>query len=89
MLDVQASRRLKLKFHWSGRRRDLAEPDDPVEAAARLEGALERIALLAERATAARGAGTDADAIVNEAAVARRLDLLIARLRAVLDTPRT
>jgi hypothetical protein len=87
MLDLQASRRLKLKFHWSGRRRDLAEPDDPVDAAARLEGALERIAVLAERASAARGNGTETDLSAEQAAVARRLDALIARLRAVLDIP--
>lgn len=66
----------------------MAEPDDPVDAAARLEGALERIAVLAERASAARGSGTDTDMSAEQAAaVARRLDGLIARLRAVLDIP--
>jgi hypothetical protein len=59
----------------------LADTDDPAEAAARLEEALERIAALSERA--GRPATTTAGA-VGGAAVAERLDALIAKLRTAL-----
>jgi hypothetical protein len=80
---------LKLKFNFSGRRQELAYSDDPVEAAARLEGALERIARHAARAARVRHADPGAPVSLNETLVAQRLDSLIARLRAVLELPRT
>jgi hypothetical protein len=69
----------------------LADPDDPAEAAARLEQALERIAALSGRSAASsmplaaspeqseRGAATTE--------IAARLDHLIAQIRATLDRP--
>jgi hypothetical protein len=62
--------------------RDLADTDDPADAAARLEEALDRIAALAEQVAAQRGL-TPALA-VDPAAVAERLDMVIAKLRAAL-----
>jgi hypothetical protein len=61
----------------------LADTDDPAEAAARLEDALERIAALSGRVAAA-GRPDPAGAEVDSAAVAERLDALIAKLRAAL-----
>jgi hypothetical protein len=58
----------------------LVDTDDPAEAAARLEEALERIAALAEQ-VAARPAPVLA---VDPAAVAERLDMLIGKLRTAL-----
>ncbi|CAH2604669.1 conserved protein of unknown function [Rhodovastum atsumiense] len=57
------------------------DSDDPADAAARLEVALERIAVLAQRPAAPPAAGSSAD--VRE--IAQRLDVLIAKLRAALD----
>ncbi len=69
----------------------MADPDDPADAAARLEQALERIAArsaakagaaqLAMPAPVIAGSGIDATA------VAARLDGLIERIRATLDHP--
>lgn len=67
----------------------MAEPDDQAEAASRLEGALEQIAQLAARRDAGAPANRPVGATPDEVAVARRLDLLIARLRAVLEIPRS
>jgi hypothetical protein len=69
--------------------RALADPDDPADAAARLEQALERIAIvssqrLAVPPAAAAEAGTPAPAI-DTGAIAARLDSLIERLRATLE----
>ena len=61
---------------------DLADSDDPADAAARLEEALDRIAALAEQVVSQRGL-TPA-AAVDPAAVAERLDMVIAKLRAAL-----
>jgi len=58
----------------------LADTDDPADAAARLEEALDRIAALAEQ-VASRPAPVLA---VDPAAVAERLDMLIAKLRTAL-----
>ena len=62
----------------------MADTDDPAVAAARLEEALERIAALSERVAAASGPGPLAQPGVDGAAVAERLDALIAKLRAAL-----
>ena len=62
----------------------LADTDDPAVAAARLEAALERIAALSERAASAGDPRPGAQSGVNGAAVAERLDALIAKLRAAL-----
>lgn len=53
--------------------------DDAAEAVQRLEAALERIAVLARRRSAARFADVD------KAELAARLDALIEQLRAALD----
>lgn len=60
----------------------MTDTDDPADAAARLEVALERIAALAEQA-ASRHESAPAMA-VDTAAVAERLDMLIAKLRTAL-----
>ena len=57
----------------------MAEQDDPAEAAARLEHALERIARLAHAPPAPPSVAQP-----NTAAVAARLDALITQLRAGL-----
>ncbi len=62
--------------------RDLADTDDPADAAARLEEALDRIAALAEQVAAQRGPNPAVAA--DPAAVAERLDMVIAKLRAAL-----
>jgi hypothetical protein len=62
---------------------DLADEEDPAEAAQRLEQALERIARLAQAAHTA-GAQPPAEH-PGTAEVAARLDTLIAQLRASLD----
>lgn len=66
----------------------MADTDDPADAAARLEKALERIAALAGQAAPAeapvQSGPVEPEAAVDMAAVAERLDALIARLRAVL-----
>ena len=60
----------------------MAQPDDATEAAARIEKALERIDVLAARSRlAARSAP---DTATDAAAVAKRLDALIAKLRTAL-----
>ena len=68
---------------------DLAAPDDPAVAAARLEAALERIAALADQVAAERAhelALEDApDGSYDAVEVAERLDALIAKLRAALS----
>ena len=58
----------------------MSDTDDPAEAAARLEEALERIAALAEQVASRRGLAP----AVDPAAVAERLDMLIGKLRAAL-----
>lgn len=61
--------------------------EDPAEAEARLETALERIAVLAQRRAAAPRA-TDvaiSGESVDTSAIAGRLDTLIARLRGELE----
>ena len=65
----------------------MAEPDDAAETAARLERALERIAL-ASRAAAPQGthSGAPAETRTDRAEVAARLDGLIAELRAALGS---
>ncbi len=66
----------------------MAEPDDPAEAAARLEQALERIAALSTRPVAPPPVAVEpheASVDVNE--IAARLDALIDRIRATLDHP--
>lgn len=65
----------------------LSSEEDPAEAAARLETALERIAILAQRRAAAPAAADIANAgeSVDISAIAGRLDMLIARLRGVLE----
>ena len=60
----------------------MTDTDDPADAAARLEEALERIAALAEQ-VASRPAPAPAMA-VDPAALAERLDMLIAKLRTAL-----
>ncbi len=66
----------------------MADPDDPAEAAARLEQALERIASLANRAAPVASVPLTATppngSIVDTGAVAARLDALIAQLREAL-----
>jgi hypothetical protein len=64
---------------------DLTDTDDPADAAARLEEALERIATLADQVAADRARGPVPDQAVNAAVVAERLDALIARLRMALS----
>jgi hypothetical protein len=62
--------------------------EDPADAAARLESALERIAELARRrppTLATREVAISGES-VDTAAIAGRLDTLIARLRGVLDS---
>jgi hypothetical protein len=61
----------------------MAQAEDPAQAAARLEAALERIAFASDRLTSAP---TDADAPPTAvlAEVATRLDGLIAQLRRAL-----
>ncbi len=61
---------------------DLADTDDPADAAARLEEALDRIAALAEQIAAQREHAPVT--AVDSAAVAERLDMVIAKLRAAL-----
>jgi hypothetical protein len=61
----------------------LADPDDPADAAARLEQALERIAALSLRPAPSGAAVAPFDA----AEVSARLDALILRIRTTLDTP--
>ena len=72
MLDVQAPRRLKRKLYRSGRRtRAWPNTDDPADAAARLEEALERIAALAgEVAVRRRDPRPPPDGTADAAAVA-------------------
>jgi hypothetical protein len=69
----------------------LADPDDPADAAARLEQALERIAALsaakAEAAQADPSATEKPASSIDTNAVAARLDRLIERIRATLDHP--
>lgn len=60
----------------------MADIDDPAEAAGRLEEALDRIAALAEQVAAGRGLAPSM--AVDPAAVAERLDMVIAKLRAAL-----
>jgi hypothetical protein len=60
----------------------VADDDDPAEATARLEAALDRIADLASRKRAALPAATG----VETAEIAARLDQLIAQLRDVLGS---
>ena len=62
----------------------MAEPDDPADAAARLEEALERIAALADRVGATSRSESMPEGAVDGAALADRLDALIAKLRTAL-----
>ncbi len=72
----------------------MAEDDDPAEAMARLEAALERIALVARQPAAALHHGGDsapdvdrpqvAAADADTASLAARLDALIAQLRSAV-----
>lgn len=62
----------------------MAEPDDPADAAARLEEALERIAALADRAVATSRSESMPEGAVDATALADRLDALIAKLRTAL-----
>ncbi len=62
----------------------MADSHDPADAAARLEEALERIAALAGRSVSARPPAPAEATAVNAAAVAHRLDALIATLREAL-----
>ena len=66
----------------------MAQAEDPVQAAARLEAALERIAFATYRLGAGAGARPDDPAtpppVLTE--VATRLDGLIAQLRRALET---
>ena len=80
MLDVQAPGGVKLKLNRSLRRVEWDRDDDTAEDAARLEQALERIALLAKR----RQEGMEEQA---GAELAERLDSLIVQLRAALGQP--
>jgi hypothetical protein len=75
ILDLAPGRWLKRLILSRGPEACLPQHDDPAEAAARLEQALERIAV------AARAAAPQA---VDIAHVAARLDALIAELRAAL-----
>jgi hypothetical protein len=61
----------------------LADSDDPADSTARLEQALERIAEWSAR-MAPQGTPLAADTAAEAAA---RLDILIARLRTMLDYP--
>jgi hypothetical protein len=66
----------------------VSSDEDPAEATIRLESALERIATLAQRRSAAAAATPQvatAGESVDISAVAGRLDALIARLRGVLE----
>lgn len=66
----------------------MAQAEDPVQAAARLEAALERIAFATYRLGAGAG-GTADDGVTPSpvlAEVATRLDGLIAQLRRALET---
>ena len=67
----------------------MTEADDPADAAARLEEALERIAALADQVAFARAreplAETAQGEAVDAAHVAERLDALIAKLRTALS----
>lgn len=80
MLDLAARRWLKQWIVRVGRRVRVAEHDDPAEAAARLEQALERIA---RNARAPQPPASQA----NTAEIAARLDGLIAELREALVGP--
>jgi hypothetical protein len=66
---------------------DLANTSNPADSAARLEAALERIAALAGKLSALREPGPVPDTAVDTAAVAQRLDALIATLREALARP--
>jgi LPS O-antigen subunit length determinant protein (WzzB/FepE family) len=61
----------------------LAEHDDPAEAAARLEAALERIARQAHKVN--RDDPRSESLAADYARISARLDALIAQLRAALD----
>ena len=66
----------------------MTHDDDPEEAAARLEQALERIAALARRPP--EPVANPGESVVHTPdteAVANRLDALIAQLRGALDSP--
>ena len=62
----------------------MADSHIPADAAARLEEALERIAALAGRTIPSPPPGPAGGTVVNAAAVADRLDALIATLREAL-----
>jgi hypothetical protein len=62
----------------------LSHTEDPADAAARLQLALDRIARLASRPAAPPGGVPPAMAPAQTAAIAARLDMLIAQLRAAL-----
>ncbi len=62
----------------------MANTDNPADAAARLEEALERIAALAGKVRPAPDPVPPQDGMAEAAAVAQRLDALIATLRAAL-----
>jgi hypothetical protein len=78
MLDVQAPEGVKLKHNRNRPEDRLAPNEETADDAARLERALERIALLAQR----RQEGTTES---GSAEIAMRLDALIAQLRAALN----
>lgn len=63
----------------------MSSDEDPTEAAARLESALERIAALAQRRHATPVVASTGES-VDTAAIAGRLDALIARLRGELGS---
>ena len=63
----------------------MTEPDDPIQAAARLEQALERIATLAaQRPAAVPAVPVDPQTHVDTVALTERLDSLISDLRTAL-----
>ena len=63
----------------------MTETDDPADAAARLEDALERIAVLVDQTGWANTYEPEPEPAPELAIVAERLDALIANLRAVLS----
>jgi hypothetical protein len=87
MLDLHRGNGLKLYPPGHSESRALADPDDPADAAARLEQALERIAASAARApqTPPSPVPVPLEPPFDTEAVTARLDRLIGRIRAVLD----
>lgn len=63
----------------------MADPNDPATAAARLEAALERIAVMVDEVAAGPAPDPAAEDAPDVSEVAARLDALIAKLRTALS----